>query len=153
MAVGNPKGRRRVRTREATESGRSERLIAAMRRDRGYLYPEWELIAREAPDFVTAYNELYRQALAVDGRLPVKYRELVALGILAFRGEPQGLVNHIRRALEHGATRDEILGAIEATIIPGGALTFLNGLRALARVDAEQAAKRRKKKGSRDGDL
>ena len=110
-----------------------------MRRDRGYLYPEWELIARESPEFVTAYNELYRHALASDARLPIKYRELVALGILAFRGESPGLVNHIRRALQHGATREEVLGAIEATIVPGGALTFLNGLRALAKVDAERA--------------
>ncbi len=112
-----------------------------MRRDRGYLYPEWELIAREAPEFVAAYNELYRRALAADAGLPVKYRELVALAILAFRGETPGLVNHIRRAFEHGATRAEVLGAIQATIIPGGALTFLNGLRALAKVDAERTKK------------
>ena len=113
-----------------------------MRRERGYLYPEWELIAREAPDFVTAYNELYRRALADGAGLPVKYRELVALAILAFRGEAAGLVNHIRRAFEHGATRAEVLGAIQATIVPGGALTFLNGLRALAAVDAERTKKR-----------
>ena len=141
MAVENRKERRRAPARDSTASAR---LIAAMRRDRGYIYPEWELVAREAPEFVTAYNELYRQALATDARLPVKYRELVALAILAFRGESAGLVNHIRRAFEHGATRDEVLGAIEATIIPGGALTFLNGLRALAKVDAERAVSRQK---------
>jgi len=113
-----------------------------MRRDRGYLYPEWELVAREAPEFVAAYNDLYRRALATDARLPVKYRELVALGILAFRGESQGLVHHIRRALEHGATRAEVLGALEAALVPGGALTYLNGLRAFAKVSAERPARR-----------
>ncbi len=143
MAIGKGKERQRAL---AGDSVASARLIAAMRRDRGYIYPEWELVAREAPEFVTAYNELYRQALATDTRLPVKYRELVALAILAFRGESAGLVNHIRRAFEHGATRDEVLGAIEATIIPGGALTFLNGLRALAKVDAQRADD--EKKGS-----
>ncbi len=132
----------RAQKTDGPSSVRAERLIAAMRRDRGYLYPEWELVAREAPEFVASYNELYRQALATDARLPVKYRELVALGILAFRGESQGLVYHIRRALQHGATRAEVLGAIEATVIPGGALTFLNGLRALAKVDAERRAPR-----------
>ncbi len=116
-----------------------------MRRDRGYLYPEWELVAREATGFTEAYNALYRQALASDRGLPVKYRELVALGILAFRGETSGLVNHIRRAIEHGATRGEVLGAIQATLIPGGGVAFLNGLRALAKVDAEQTGR---KKGS-----
>ena len=116
-----------------------------MRRERGYLYPEWESLARDAPDFVTAYNELYRRALASDAGLPVKYRELVALGILAFRGEGPGLANHIRRALARGATRGEVIGALQATIIPGGALTFLNGLRALARVDAERPGPRTRK--------
>ncbi len=141
---------RRPRRRAPSTGGRSARLIAAMRRDRGYLYPEWELVAREAPEFLTAYNQLYRRALAEDAGLPVKYRELVALGILAFRGESPGLVNHIRRAYAHGATRREVLGAIEATIVPGGALTFLNGLRALAQVDAVPAAARAK--GLRNGD-
>jgi alkylhydroperoxidase/carboxymuconolactone decarboxylase family protein YurZ len=129
-----------VARRQGTGQGgkRAERLIAAMRRERGYLYPEWEWVARESPEFLGAYNELYRQALASDARLPVKYRELVALGILAFRGEADGCVNHIRRALAHGATRAEVLGALEAAMVPGGALTFLNGLRALVRLDAEQ---------------
>jgi len=36
-----------------------------------------------------------------------------------------------------------VLGALEATIVPGGALTFLNGLRAFARVDGERATKRK----------
>lgn len=138
MATAARIGRRRRTT--VNPEARAERLIATMRRDRGYLYPEWELIARESPDFVAAYNGLYRRALATDARLPVKYRELVALGILAFRGEPQGLIHHIRRALEHGATRAEVLGAIEATVVPGGALTFLNGLRAFAKVEAERGA-------------
>ncbi|HEV8674269.1 MAG TPA: carboxymuconolactone decarboxylase family protein [Methylomirabilota bacterium] len=117
-----------------------------MRRDRGYLYPEWELVAREATEFTEAYNELYRQALASDRGLPVKYRELVALGILAFRGETQGLVNHIRRAIDHGATRAEVLGAIQAMLIPGGGVAFLNGLRALAKLDADRTTT--KKRGS-----
>lgn len=124
-------------------NARATRLVAAMRRARGYLYPEWELVARDAPEFMAAYDELYRRALATDARLPVKYRELVALGILAFRGERQGLANHIRRALAHGATRAEVLGALEATIVPGGALTFLNGLRALVEVDADRTTKRK----------
>jgi alkylhydroperoxidase/carboxymuconolactone decarboxylase family protein YurZ len=116
-----------------------------MRRERGYLYPEWELVAREATQFTEAYNDLYRQALATDRGLPVKYRELVALGILAFRGEGPGLVNHIRRAIAHGATRAEVLGAIQAVLIPGGGVAFLNALRALATLDGEQKRVSRKR--------
>ena len=118
---------------------KSKALLERMRQARGYLYPEWELGARLDPDFFEAYDRLYREALAKSDGLPVKYRELVALGILAFRGvSTDALVNHVRRAYQHGATREELLGALEATVVPGGAVTFLNGLRALAQVDREK---------------
>ncbi|MFQ5521811.1 MAG: carboxymuconolactone decarboxylase family protein [Candidatus Methylomirabilia bacterium] len=113
-------------------------LIEKMRQARGYLYPEWELAAEMDADFFEAYDRLYREALAKNDGLPIKYRELVALGILAFRGvSADALMNHIRRAYEHGATRMELLGALQATMVPGGAVTFLNGLRALAQVERE----------------
>ncbi len=114
---------------------RADTLIRRMRAARGYLYPEWELVARRDPQFFAAYNGLYTEALASSRGLPIKYRELVVVGILAFRGaEPEAIANHIRRALRHGVTRGEVLGALEAAIIPGGAITFLHGIRGLARV-------------------
>lgn len=118
---------------------RNKRLVAEMRKDRGYIYPEWEFLVRHDPDFMERYNGFYREALAKGTGLAVKYRELVALGILAFRGVSQdSLANHIRRAYQFGATRGEILGALEAAAVPGGAVTFLNGLRALIQVENTQ---------------
>ncbi len=114
---------------------KTDAMIRRMRRVRGYLYPEWELVARRDPEFFAAYDGLYTEALASNRGLPIKYRELVALGILAFRGAgADAIANHIRRAVRHGATPAEVLGALEATIVPGGAVTFLNGIRGLARV-------------------
>ena len=111
-------------------------LIKKVKQARGYLYPEWEFAARLDPQFFEAYDGLYRQALAREGGLAIKYRELVVLGILAFRGVSRdALANHIRRAYRYGATREELLGALQATIVPGGAVTFLNGLRALAEAE------------------
>ena len=82
---------------------RAERLRAEALKDRGYVYPEWDLVAREDPDFMESYNQYYRDALARDSGLPIKYREMVALGVLCFRGASEGaLVNHIKRAMEHG---------------------------------------------------
>lgn len=122
---------------------KAEALIRRMREARGYLYPEWELAARRDPEFFSAYNGLYLKALASGRGLAIKYRELVALGILAFRGVgTDALANHIRRAFRHGATRAEVLGALEAAMIPGGAVTFLNGIRGLARVQQEARASR-----------
>lgn len=126
---------------------KADALIRRMRQVRGYLYPEWEFVARRDPQFFAAYDGLYNEALASSRGLPIKYRELVALGILAFRGAgPDAIANHIRRAFRHGATRAEVLGALEATIIPGGAVTFLNGIRGLARVQHEASASRNGKR-------
>ena len=122
-----------------TKDGRAAALAAEAMKDRGYLYPEWKFVAEHDPDFMASYNAYYRDALAREGGLPIKYRELVALGILAYRGVWEGaLVNHIKRALEHGATRAEILGALEAAAIPGGAPTFVTGVRALLKVLEER---------------
>jgi hypothetical protein len=34
---------------------RAERLKAEALKDRGYIYPEWELVAREDPDFMATF--------------------------------------------------------------------------------------------------
>ncbi|HET7876607.1 MAG TPA: carboxymuconolactone decarboxylase family protein [Methylomirabilota bacterium] len=119
-----------------------------MRRARGYLYPEWELVARSDPGFIEAYDALYNEALNSGRGLSLKHREMVALGILCFRGAGRdAIANHIRRAYRHGATRAEVLGALEAAIIPGGAVTFFNGIRALS--DVESARGRGARAGAR----
>ena len=82
---------------------KAERLAAEALKDRGYMYPEWKYVAANDPDFMESYNAYYRDALARDEGLPIKYRELVALGILAYRGVWEGaLINHIKRALQPG---------------------------------------------------
>ena len=119
-----------------TKDGRAAALAAEAMKDRGYLYPEWKFVAEHDPDFMASYNAYYRDALSREEGLPIKYRELVALGVLAFRGVGEGaMVNHIKRALQHGATRAEIIGALEAAAIPGGAPTFLHGVRALIKAE------------------
>jgi len=116
---------------------KADALIEKMKKDRGYIYPEWEFAARNDPDFVEAYNDLYRAALNDGQALDAKTRELVALGILAFRGDVNAVKAHILRAMRLGASKQEILEAIETCIVPGGAPTFFVGLSALMKAIAE----------------
>jgi len=107
----------------------AEALIAKMKKARGYMYPEWEFAARQDPQFVEAYNRLYELSLGDGQHVSAKVREFVAIALLCFRGsERPGLVAHMRRAMEFGATPGELC------VVPGGAPTFHRGLGALMEV-------------------
>ena len=57
----------------------------------------------------------------------VKVKELIVLGVLASRGLQYGVEAHMRRAIEHGATRDELFEAIKAAAVPGGGVAYSVG--------------------------
>lgn len=120
-------------------------VLAEMERVRGYVYPTHRYLAEVDPGFLESWNNLAGKALLHEGteanpdaELPVKYREIVVSAVLAYRGaSTEGLVAHLRRAISHGATKREILDAFEACAIPGGAPTFLAGVRALMELDGD----------------
>ena len=117
---------------------RAEEYIEKMRKQRGYLPDQWAYLAYKDLDFIEAYDNLYRRGLEDGKALPAKYRELVCIGVLAYRGLDDAVVSHIKRALKLGATKQEVIDAIETTIIPGGAPTFGSGLAAMMRVEEDE---------------
>jgi AhpD family alkylhydroperoxidase len=121
---------------EQTEK-RIRDLKEAMRKERGRSSPQWEYAAEQDVDFQEAYNNLYEKGLTAGKALPVKTRELVAIAILAYRGNADAVYEHMKRAIKYGATKRELLEAIETALVPGGAPTFSTGLRALKRIDEE----------------
>jgi AhpD family alkylhydroperoxidase len=76
------------------------------------------------PDMFEAYQNIYEYAFLDGKQLPAKYRELIAMAILAYRGSREGVIAHAKRAYLLGATKTEILDAAITTLIPGGAPTF-----------------------------
>jgi len=123
----------------ASENKRAkkQKLMQKMKKERGYLQPTWAYMIDKDVDFMGAYDELYERGLTDGKALPAKTRELIAIAILAFRGRENAVYLHAKRALELGATKQELLEAIETTIIPGGAPTFGTGLAALMRIEEE----------------
>jgi alkylhydroperoxidase/carboxymuconolactone decarboxylase family protein YurZ len=114
-------------------------FIDKMKKERGpYVPAPMVYLANKDLPFIEAYDNLYNAALQDGKALPAKYRELVCIGILAHRGFEDICVSHIKRALKLGATKQEILDAIETMIIPGGAPTFGVGLNALIKVEEEE---------------
>ena len=100
-----------------------------------YGYPYWEWVAREDPEYVAARQPLSELSIGEGKALSIKYREMVIIGILAFRGRKEGLVAHMKRAVDHGATKRELLEAIQSAAVPGGGPTFSSGVQALMELD------------------
>ena len=67
--------------------------------------------AERFPDLADAHSRM-TEAAASAGPLDRKTRELISLGIALGAGLESAFHSHVRRAVEHGATRDEIEQAV-----------------------------------------
>jgi AhpD family alkylhydroperoxidase len=128
--------RRKIMAKENKQE-KQQQLAERMEKERGYMPPSWSYMVENDVDFIETYNNLYEKAFKDGEALPAKVREFIAIGILAFRGQGNGVYLHAKRALKLGATKRELLEAIETAFIPGGAPTFGVGLDALMRIDKE----------------
>jgi AhpD family alkylhydroperoxidase len=74
------------------------------------------LIAQRKPELWRAYTEFAAEALK-DGALPAKFKELVAIALsIAGHCEPCIRV-HLRRAIELGATAEELAELLGVTVL------------------------------------
>ncbi|PON15653.1 hypothetical protein C2W62_22660 [Candidatus Entotheonella serta] len=105
-----------------------------------YGYPNMEWAEQLDPEYARARAVVRQHSVGEGGTLSVVVKELVVIGILASRGLQYGGVEaHMRRALEYGATRDELFEAIKAAAVPGGGVAYSVGVRALYELEKEGA--------------
>jgi AhpD family alkylhydroperoxidase len=96
-----------------------------------YGYSEMDWAAQLDPAYAAARADVRRLSVGADGTLSVKVKEFVVLGVLASHGLQYGVEAHMRRAIAHGATKDELFEAITAAAVPGGGVAYSVGVRAL----------------------
>src|SRR2546430_15842007 len=106
----------------------------------GYPWADW--LAREDPQYATARQPVSELSVGEGKELSIKHRAMVIIGILAFRGREEGVVAHMRRAVQHGATKRELLEAIQSAAVPGGGPTFSTGVQGLMQLDRDGAFKK-----------
>lgn len=86
------------------------------------------------PTTMTPYSQLVKSASA-EGSLSSKVKELMAFSIsITIRCE-DCIVFHLRAALNHGASREEVIEAISVAIEMGGGPSVVYGGRALAALE------------------
>jgi len=101
-------------------AGRKAAIRQAFIDARGYWSRGWDPLLDIAPDFFEAYANLSAVPWK-HGTLPAKVKELlyIAIDASATHMYEPGLRIHIRNALRHGATRDEIMEVFELTATLG----------------------------------
>ncbi len=104
-----------------------------------YGYSDMDWAAQLDPAYAAARAVVRRLSVGEDGTLSVKVKELVVLGVLASRGLQYGVEAHMRRAIEHGATKEELYEAIKAAAVPGGGVAYSVGVRALQALEQDGA--------------
>lgn len=83
------------------------------------------------PDVVAGYAALHHASM-VDGALPAKVKELIALAVAVTRECDGCIVAHARGAARHGAAVQEVAEMIGVTIMMNGGPGTVWGPRALA---------------------
>lgn len=120
---------------EESREEKAAQLIARMKQARGYIYPQWEYLAKTNPDYAELYQQVYERCFGEGENLPAKYRELGPIALLAYKGHVDAVAEHMKRAIRLGATKGELLDAVMTLLIPGGAPTMLNGVSALMKLE------------------
>ena len=98
-------------------------FLAELKARRGHLLPVHRLMAEVDPGILKKYVDLSGDLLFGEAprALDLKTRYLVLVGITtAVRGDPEGIVWSAQRALQLGATKQEVLEAILLVALPGG---------------------------------
>src|SRR5438128_8008946 len=104
-----------------------------------YGYSEMDWAATLDPAYAAARTEVRRLSVGEDGTLSVKVKELIVIGVLASRGLQYGVEAHMRRAIEYGATKEELFEAMKAAAVPGGGVAYSVGVRALQALEQDGA--------------
>ena len=105
-------------------------LIAKIHNQHDYLF-EWHIfLSEEMPEVMEAYEEMYVK-LSSGRTLPKKYRECIYTAVLSAAGEEVLAKNHIHKALDAGATRQELIESVLIAWNPTGAATLCHGIKAI----------------------
>lgn len=106
------------------DSERVEKILNHMEKERGYRLDLWELLAKYDPDFLRRYDELFIGTIKTN-HLPEKYKHLIWCATAACALNEKSLEIHTKKAIEAGATPNELIEAMEVAFFHGGVPVFL----------------------------
>ena len=110
-------------------------FVDKMYRDRGYILDFHKVMAAEDFDFLKAYNQLIEAGYTKQRALDAKTKELIYAVILtAVKASVDHIKTHIKLALDYGASKQEVLEALEICLPGASVPAFMIGFEAWKQV-------------------
>jgi len=88
------------------------------------LYDFMEKFEIECPDVATSFYDLHDTIMNQEGKLSIKEKEFIALGIAISMRCEYCIYFHTAAAMKYGATKEEILEAASVAVYMGGGPAF-----------------------------
>ncbi len=105
--------------------------IDEMVRKRGYVLDYHKALVQQDFEVMKKANELVDAAYLQERSLDRKTKELIfVVSLVVMRAPKAHIQGHIRAALNHGATEEEVLEAIEIALPEAGVVVFQEGFEA-----------------------
>lgn len=113
--------------------------IDEMVQKRGYVLDYHKALVQQDFEVMKKANDLVEAAYLKERSLDRKTKELIfVVSLVVMRAPKAHIQSHIRAALNHGATEEEVLEAIEISLPEAGVVIFQEGFEAWRElVDAE----------------
>lgn len=111
---------------------------AAIMDAREYTHDGMEEFFDSDLEYAAKYDALAGHVIRSDDELSRKTRELILVALACAKDQVDPCADHIRDALAHGATDDEIVETIQLASLAGGAWGIKTGSKALKRVRDER---------------
>jgi 4-carboxymuconolactone decarboxylase len=108
-----------------------QKMLKEIMDKRGFVLDFHRVLIEEDLEFLKRYESLVSYATTQKRTLNKKTKELIFVAVLtALQAEKDHIGAHIKLALESGATKKEILEALELIYPPCGTLRFMKGVEA-----------------------
>lgn len=105
--------------------------IDEMFRQRGYILDFHKVLAAEDLAFLKSYNELVEAAYTEATELDALTKELLyVVALTAVKGSVEHIKTHVKLALDYGASKGQVLGALKIALLTAGVPAFMLGFEA-----------------------
>jgi alkylhydroperoxidase/carboxymuconolactone decarboxylase family protein YurZ len=102
----------------------------------GYVYPQYEFLAREDPEFAEIWYQMMKH-WRKEGAIPPQYKEMMILMGSCVKMQEMAVRTHMTKALKLGATKQELLELMELVLLSGGGVAMVIGLKVLMELTGE----------------